>query len=124
MNDYRYLKAWQEAESLCIFTYDIINALPMEERFALGDQMRRSCVSILSNIAEGSRMSDKSFIHYLKIAHGSAAEIEAQLAIAQRLKFASGDKIKIALEKADHVSRLIFLLKRFLERRSACPQNA
>lgn len=80
MRDYKELTVWQDAMKLVEAVYLVIRRLPVEERFALADQMRRAVVSIPSNIAEGhDRHSNKEFRHFLLIAKGSAAELETQL---------------------------------------------
>lgn len=68
--------------------YSFVKMLPGEERFALADQMRRSVVSIPSNIAEGqSRGTPKEFAHFLRIAKGSTSELETQLLLCVKLGF-------------------------------------
>lgn len=63
--------------------YKVAGQLPKEEQFALASQLRRSAVSVPSNIAEGSRRSKKEFSQFLRIAAGSAAEAETQLLLAR-----------------------------------------
>ena len=71
-------------------TYNFTRSFPPEERFGLVDQMRRSAVSVPSNIAEGAgRDSKKEFNHFLSIALGSLAELETQFLIAERQEFLS-----------------------------------
>ncbi len=66
----------------------LVKQLPREETYALSDQMRRAAVSIPSNIAEGaSRNSTKEYIQFLYIALGSAAELETQLIIGERIGY-------------------------------------
>jgi len=68
--------------------YKLIKFFPKEEIYALSSQLRRSVISIPSNIAEGqNRNTDKEFIQFLYIALGSASEVETQLFIAQRLNY-------------------------------------
>lgn len=68
--------------------YDIINKLPCTERYALADQMRRSAISIPSNIAEGyERNSTKEYIQFLSIANGSKAELMTQIEICKTLNY-------------------------------------
>jgi four helix bundle protein len=68
--------------------YPVSAGFPKDEVYGLTLQMRRSAVSIPSNIAEGAaRNSDKEFIQYLYVALGSSAEIETQLLLAQRMGF-------------------------------------
>ena len=63
--------------------YKVVAQLPREEQFGLASQLRRSSVSIPSNIAEGSKRGAKEFLHFLHIASGSAAEAETQLLLAK-----------------------------------------
>ncbi len=83
MSDFRDLKAWQKSMSLARDVYTLGNNLPSDEKFGLTSQIRRSAVSIPSNIAEGSkRRTKQDFMQFLKIASGSAAELETQLLLA------------------------------------------
>jgi four helix bundle protein len=84
------LEVWQKSMDLVVTVYDIARNLPGEERFALADQIRRSAVSIPSNIAEGaSRASKKEFVHFLFIALGSASELQTQIEIVRRVGYIS-----------------------------------
>ena len=68
--------------------YKLVRLLPKEETYALSDQMRRSAVSIPSNIAEGQgRNSDKEFVNFLSVARGSLWELETQIEICERLGY-------------------------------------
>ena len=90
MNGYRELVVWQKAMDVVELVYGLVKKLPKEEQFALATQMRRSAISIPSNIAEGNaRFSAKEYIHFLSIAHGSKAELETQLLLCVRLKYAT-----------------------------------
>jgi four helix bundle protein len=87
---YRNLIVWQKAMALIELVYDEIKKFPQEERFALSDQLRRSVVSIPSNIAEGNgRSTNKDYAHFLSIARGSLYETLTQLEIAQKLGYVS-----------------------------------
>ena len=87
---YRSLIVWQKAMLLVRLVYAEVKKLPNDERYALGDQIRRSVVSIPSNIAEGNgRASNKDYVHFLAIARGSLYETLTQLEIAQDLGYAS-----------------------------------
>ncbi len=88
MSDYKELNVWQESVNLVEDVYALVKSFPKEETYALSDQLRRAVVSIPSNIAEGSnRNTQKEFIQFLYIALGSAAEVETQLIIANRLMY-------------------------------------
>lgn len=88
MQSFKELIIWQKSMELVEEVYRIIRLLPPEEKFALADQIKRSAVSIPSNIAEGKgRNSDREFLRFLNIANGSAYELETQLIICQRLGY-------------------------------------
>jgi len=79
---------------LTIEVYSLVKHLPKEELFALSDQMRRSVVSIPSNIAEGEgRNSDKDLIKFLLIARGSLWELSTQMEICERLGYLEPPKL-------------------------------
>ncbi|QQS17921.1 four helix bundle protein [Candidatus Saccharibacteria bacterium] len=79
IQSFRDLVVWQKAIDFVDCAYDIVHALPVDERFVLSDQLRRSAISIPSNIAEGSKRGTRSdFRNFTRIALGSAAEAEAQ----------------------------------------------
>lgn len=75
--------AWQKARAATKRVYEVTNDGKFAKDFGLRDQTRRSCVSIMANIAEGQgRHSDKEFANFLNIAHGSAAETQSHLYVA------------------------------------------
>jgi four helix bundle protein len=77
------LLVWQKAMIFVKETYKITSRLPKHEQFALADQLRRSAISIPSNIAEGSKRGKKEFLQFLRIANASAAEAETQLLLVK-----------------------------------------
>ncbi|WP_187478402.1 four helix bundle protein [Amniculibacterium sp. G2-70] len=88
IQSHKDLKVWQEAMELVIDIYRLVKDFPDYEKYILANQMRRSSISIPSNIAEGfARQGTKELIHYLYIALGSLSELETQLEIAIRLKY-------------------------------------
>lgn len=88
MQSFKEMLVWQKSMDLVEEVYRIIKLLPSDERYALIDQIKRSSVSIPSNIAEGrGRNSDREFLRFLNIANGSAYELETQLIICQRLGY-------------------------------------
>ena len=79
---------WQKSISLVKEVYSFTNSFPEEEIYGLVSQMRRSAVSIPSNIAEGwGRMSRKNYIQFLRTARGSLFELETQMIISAELNF-------------------------------------
>lgn len=90
MNEYSYqtLNVYKDAKALVVEVYRLLKLYPVEERYALCDQMRRAAISITSNIAEGmSRYSDKEKAHFIEIAYGALMEVESQLDISVDLEY-------------------------------------
>ena len=97
--NYRDLVLWQKAMDLVTNVYSLTKKLPQEERFALGDQLRRSAVSVPSNIAEGQqRIHPKEFKQFLSMALGSLAEIHTQLLIGKNLGYWNEEIGKVFIE--------------------------
>ncbi len=110
---YRDLIVWQRSMDLVEEVYKIVSLLPKEERFALSDQMRRSVVSIPSNIAEGqARKGQKEFLNFLSIAQGSKAELQTQILICERLNYLTREQTKKALALTEEVGKLIYAIVR------------
>ena len=85
---FKDLIAWQKAMALAKMIYEVTRAMPDAERFGLTMQMRRSAVSVPSNISEGyARQSRTDYIRFLKVARGSLAELETQLILCEQMQF-------------------------------------
>ena len=111
MTHHKDLDAWQFSIELVSDIYELTKAFPKEEIYGLTNQIRRSAVSIPSNIAEGSaRQSSKEFTQFLYIALGSLAEVETQLIIAENLSYIIVDESQTA--KINSIRRLILGLIR------------
>ena len=105
MRKFKDLEVWKIGFEVMLAVYEISKELPKEEKFGLGDQIRRASVSIPSNIAEGcSRPSELEFKRYLEIAMGSAFELETQLLAIKALKLVSID-ISNVLDRVDILQR-------------------
>ncbi|MDR0334198.1 MAG: four helix bundle protein [Dysgonamonadaceae bacterium] len=110
--NYRYsfekLDVWQKARQLIIKIYKLTNKYPNEEKFGLVSQIRRSSVSITSNIAEGtSRSSLKDQIRFTEIAYGSTLELYCQLVSSLDLGFLSENDFQdIDLELKEITNKL------------------
>ena len=105
---YKDLIAWQKAMDLVAAVYDVTESFPRREMYSLCDQIRRAAVSVPSNIAEGqAHYHTREFLHYLRIARGSLAELETQLLIAQRQKYVDEESLKPVLDLRDEVSRIM-----------------
>jgi four helix bundle protein len=116
IESYKDLTAWQKAMALAAECYRLTATFPLEERYGLTVQIRRSAVSIPSNLAEGhNRRSRQAFANHVSIALGSQAELETQVALAVRLEFTSHAAAAPVVELAAEVGRLLHGLVRSLE---------
>src|SRR3990172_8375827 len=88
MRDFRELQVWEKSHQLALAVYKLTVTFPKDELYGLTSQIRRACVSIAANIAEGcGRSGDAEFARFLQIAMGSASELEYHLLLARDLKF-------------------------------------
>lgn len=88
LNSYKDLIVWQKSIDLVIEIYRITYLFPKSELYGLTNHIRKTVISIPSNIAEGfSRKHKQENIQFLRIAFGSGAELETQIVIVKRLKF-------------------------------------
>ena len=125
MNDfyYRKLDVYNLAKDFVIKAYQLLRKYPEEERYALCDQLRRSVISIPSNIAEGmGRMAIKERLHFIDILNGSLYEVLCQLDISQALGYITENDLNKAEEIATHLSRVMSGLRKYLSDRDS-PQN-
>ncbi|MCA9642728.1 MAG: four helix bundle protein [Myxococcales bacterium] len=114
--NYQDLVAWQKAMELAERVYEVSKKLPVQERYGLTAQVRRSAVSVLSNIAEGQgRYSKADFKRFLSVAHGSLREVETQLILTTRLGFVAQDAIESLLDLGSETGRLVNGLAKSLE---------
>ncbi len=86
MQSHKDLTVWKKSMDLVELVYKITSRLPKSEIFGLSSQMQRAAVAIPSNIAEGAKRGHKlEYIQFLRVANGSAAELETQLILAEKL---------------------------------------
>jgi len=109
------LDAWKEAMALVSTVYRATQSFPKEELYGLTSQLRRSAVSIPSNIAEGAaRRGRREFSQFLNIAMGSISELETQLLIAVDLGYLPNNTSAFAL--IERVSKLVHGLHEHVQR--------
>lgn len=95
IKSYRDLKIWQKGIELVKQVYALTLKFPPHEKYALADQLRRSAVSVPSNIAEGqARQHTGEFRQFLYMAIGSAAEVDTQIVIAFELGYIAEQEMK------------------------------
>lgn len=106
MNQYEKLTIWQDSVDLSVEIYEITKQFPKEELFGLTSQMRRSAISIPSNIGEGScRDNPGEFRHFLGMASGSAGELNTQIQISAKLKLMTEMEQKDLKQKIDSIQK-------------------
>ena len=111
------LEVWLLARLIASNIYRLTHGTEFARDFGLQDQIRREAVSIVSNIAEGfGRKSSSQFSHFLEIASGSTAEVEAQLYIALDLDYISQTQFDETLAEATRVGQMLTKLMQYLRR--------
>jgi len=108
LKSYKELIVWQKAYKLSLEIYKISKTFPKSEIYGLSSQIRRSAISIPSNIAEGySRKHTGEYLQFLSIALGSASELETQLMLARDLKYISEDIFQNTISLLTEVSKML-----------------
>lgn len=118
-SDYKDLNIWKKSMDVVTEIYRITKCFPADERYALSDQMRRSAISVPSNIAEGqSRNSAKDFIRFLYISRGSSAELRTQLEISKRLGYYDSNFVDDLIEELSQIDIMTVSLIKHLDSKS------
>lgn len=118
IKSYKDLEVWQKSIDIVKEIYMASKDFPKSEQFGLTSQIRRSAISIPSNIAEGkSRQHINEYVQFLYIALGSSSELNTQLIIAGDLKFLFETNLYVLTEKLDHISRMLQNLIKSLKRK-------
>mgnify|MGYP001821737468 CR=1 FL=1 len=113
MQDYRKLDVWKVAHQFTLGVYRESTHFPAEEMFALTRQLRRSAVSIGSNIVEGTgRASQKDLRRFLAIARGSCVEAGYQLLLARDLGYLAEGRYRDLSGQSDQIRRMLTSLQR------------
>ena len=111
IQSFRDLKVWQKSMDLTVAVYSLTKNFPREEAFGLTSQLRRSAVSIPSNIAEGlGRSNTREFQQFLGIARGSNCELQTQLEIARRIGLGNSQLIDDAESLSHEIGKMIFTI--------------
>ena len=113
---------WQKGYGLCLEIYRITAKFPKEERYGLTSQIRRSVVSIPSNIAEGyGRKSTSDYIRMLYISYGSVCELETQILLAGDLDLIEKGELDTLKEDIAEIERMLKALIKSLENKPLNP---
>ncbi len=108
MQDYKKLKVWEKSHQLTLAIYKVTASFPREEVYGLSSQMRRACASVPTNIAGGcGRGGTAEFARFLRIAAGSASEMEYQLLLAHDLHFLDQTEYDALNSEAGEVKRML-----------------
>ena len=111
MKSHKDLEVWKKTITLAKEVYDLTQDLPREETYALSDQMKRSVISVASNIAEGAaRQTRREFNQFLHIALGSASELDTQIEICKVISFqnVSEEKLVAIQTEINRISKMIY----------------
>lgn len=110
------IQAWKKAHESVLTIYKLTNESALKNDFGLKDQMRRSAVSITSNIAEGNdRGSKNQFIYFLNVSRASCAELRSQLILAKDLNYIETPEYEKLKTDLMEVSRMIMGLIKYLK---------
>jgi len=112
---FRDLIAWQKAMTLAECVYDVTEGFPPRERFGLAFQMRKSAVSIPSNIAEGHRRRTATYVYHLEVALGSHGELDTQCELATRRNLIAVTDRKALSKLLEDVGALTYRLMRSVD---------
>lgn len=118
ISSFRDLMVWQKAMALAERGYRFSKELPRDDQLVLGHQIRKSCVSVPSNIAEGfGRHSTPEYIHHLRFSKGSVNEIQTQVELARRFRIGGEAESALIIADAEEVGRMLNGLVDSLRRR-------
>ena len=120
MQDFRKLKVWTKAHPFVLDIYAVTKSFPADERFGLTSQLRRSAVSIPTNLAEGcGRSSTGALDAFVQVASGSACEADYQLLLARDLGYLTDDAFVRLSDGAAEIQRMLSVLHQTLAKKTA-----
>ena len=113
MHNYKSLNVWKDSVDFVTEIYKLVSKFPPEEKYALTSQIKRSAVSIPSNVAEGAgRNSDKEFHNFLGYSFASSCELDTQIIVARNVGFINTEEYNEVTENINHIQKRIFNLKK------------
>ena len=113
MHNFRNLHVWEKSRLFYKDIYTLTKRFPKEELFGLTSQIRRSALSIPSNIAEGcGRTTDKELCRFLDIANGSAFELETKLLLSFDIELITKEELAIFEEQVKELQKMIYSFKK------------
>jgi four helix bundle protein len=123
------IKAWQEARELTKIIYQICERVPFKRDYALKEQIKKSAISVMANIAEGfERRSEREFIRFLDFSSSSNSELQSLLYIALDQKYIEHKEFILVYQKSKLIGKLIngfivYLKKKLQHCNTATPQH-
>lgn len=115
MHNLKELKIWHKSIALAVNVYKATGNFPKEEKFGLTSQIRKSAVSIPSNIAEGAgRNSNNEFVHFLGVSNGSSYELQTQLIISNQLNLIASEIVEPLLFQIDELQKMNYTFQKTL----------
>ena len=114
---HRDLDVWKKSVLLVTTVYEVTKGFPKEEIYGITNQIRRSAVSVPSNIAEGSaRQGNKEYVQFLYISLGSLTELETQLIIARNLEYLSENDFDSLMGNLTEIGKMIIGLIKYIKK--------
>ena len=124
MRPFQELEVWRVSHELTLAVYRATNGFPADERFGLQSQIRRAASSVPANIAEGSALSKDAFRHHLRIALGSATELEYHFILAHELGYLAPGPHSQLTDQLTSVKRMLQrFIQHFSESRRPTPKS-
>jgi four helix bundle protein len=122
LKNFKELKVWQKSYHLCLKLYKVTKSFPKEEIYGLTSQMRRSAVSVPSNIAEGyGRKTIPDYVRSLYVAYGSNCELETQVLLSGDLQYIKTESLKDIISEIGEVERMLHSLIKSLNKKHLAP---
>jgi len=117
LNSYRELLVWQKSITLAERCYRMTRRFKRDDQVVLGHEIRKSCVSIPSNVAEGfGRHYTAEYIHHLRFSNGSSNELQTQVELAKRVEIVAPEEAATLIADPEKVGRMLHGLIASLER--------
>jgi four helix bundle protein len=117
LNSYRELIVWQKSMNLADRCYRMTRRFKRDDQLVLGHEIRKSCVSIPSNIAEGfGRHYTPEYIHHLRFSSASSNELQTQVELSKRVEIVGAEEAAMLIADAEEIGRMLHGLIGSLER--------
>ncbi len=117
MGDFQKLKVWQRAKELAVFVYQTTGGGLFEKDYGLRNHMRKTVISIPSNIAEGDELgTNRQSVRHFRIAKGSTAELLSQAIIAYEIHYLADVQFNYVKEECRAISSMLSKLIRVREK--------